>query len=240
MYKGEGPTDGSTSETNITIPSGTGDLRTGLFDSNGQAHIDHDGYEYLNPIWCGYKGYQVRLSPHTPTGSYAGRFAKRREPLCDSCESLLQAAQGCWGDQYDLQQQPKINGFGLAVGEWSLLTLRLERTAPGTVVFTATLNDVTYTYTDDEPANQPQMIDEMAMYFPNDRPFDLVSLDFVRCSDLDESGLVDFNDLGYFLADNWLWSGEPGGNNIADFDGDGMVNFYDFALFAVPWMDSCP
>jgi hypothetical protein len=180
MYKGEGPTDGSTSETNITIPSGTGDLRTGLFDSNGQAHIDHDGYEYRNPIWCGYKGYQVRLSPHTPTGSYAGRFAKRREPFCDSCDSLLQKAQGCWGSQYDLEQQPKINGFGLPVGEWSLLTLRLERTAPGTVVFTATLNDVTYTYTDNDPNEQAQNIDELAMYFANNRPFDLVTLAIVQ------------------------------------------------------------
>lgn len=240
LYKSEGTATG-VPESDPTLLSGTGDLRVGLFDSTGHAHISHDNFDYRNTIWCGYVGYQVRMCPHLPEGTVRehsdaipGKFLKRTDP-CDPdvCPSLIQAA-GSYGGSED------ISGFSLPFGVFSTLTLRAERTAVNTVLFSVTLNDITYTYVDSDPTNQPQKIDAMALYFPNPKAYSLITLDFVRCSDLDESGLVDFNDLGDFLADNWLWSGEPGGNNIADFDGDGMVNSYDFALFAVPWMDSCP
>ncbi|MHC4260439.1 MAG: hypothetical protein ACYSTF_08545, partial [Planctomycetota bacterium] len=51
--------------------------------------------------------------------------------------------------------------------------------------------------------------------------------------------IVDYLDVSV-IGDNLLWSGEPGGNNIADFNGDGDVDFHDYALFALQWQDSCP
>jgi len=160
LYKGEG--------SDLGDAFGTGDIRIGLFDSNGQGHVDRDGHGYNNPTWCGYLGYKVNISPHVSTSKYSGRFAKREDPWCDVCTSLVQKNQGCWEGQ---DTQPKIDGFGLAGGQWSPLTLRLERTGSGSVRFTATLNNVTYAFEDDDPSNQPQKLDAMAMYFPNDRPF---------------------------------------------------------------------
>jgi hypothetical protein len=51
--------------------------------------------------------------------------------------------------------------------------------------------------------------------------------------------IVDFLDVSV-LANNWLWSGQPGVINIADFDEDGRVNFDDFAYLANQWLESCP
>ena len=160
LYKGEG--------SELSSAFGTGDIRIALLDSNGQGHVDADGHGYNNPIWCGYMGYKVNISPHASTSRYSGRFAKREEPWCDVCGSIVQKNQGCWEGQ---DTQPKIDGFGLGGGQWSLLSLRLERTSGSGVVFTVDLNGTTYRFEDDDPANQPQKIDAMAMYFPNDRPF---------------------------------------------------------------------
>jgi hypothetical protein len=235
LYKGEGPTEGASWEDNLCIPFGTGDFRIGLLDSNGQPHVSADRAGYADPMFCGYLGYQVRVAPHVPTDQYSGRFSKRVNPNGDGCDSLLSSWDAWWPQELC----PRINGFGLGVGVFSPLILRLERTAPGTIVFTATLNNVTYTLTDNDVNYQPTKIDAVGIYFANDRPFDLVTLDFVRCSDLDDSGVADFRDLGKFLTGNWLWSGQPGGNNPADFSGDGVVDFRDYTLFAFQWQDSC-
>ena len=56
--------------------------------------------------------------------------------------------------------------------------------------------------------------------------------------ELYSDAIVDGLDLGVFV-DNWLWSGPPGGNNAADFDGDGAVNFVDFAILAAQWLETC-
>jgi len=53
--------------------------------------------------------------------------------------------------------------------------------------------------------------------------------------DLDDSGQVDFRDIG-FLVRNWL-SQTPG--NIADINGDNKVNFEDFGACALKWLDPC-
>jgi len=59
------------------------------------------------------------------------------------------------------------------------------------------------------------------------------------CADFDDNGTIDLNDLR-ILAANWLWTGTPGGYNIADLNCDGKVDNEDFAIFALQWLDSCP
>ncbi|MHC4474055.1 MAG: sialidase family protein [Planctomycetota bacterium] len=167
LFKTEGTKTGVPS-TDPTLLSGTGDLRVGLFDSSGRGHIDSDNTGYRNDIWCGYLGYLVRMCPHLPVGikrkhsdAIPGKFMKRTGALEeDVCPSLLQKA-GPYGKSKD------VSGFGLEVGVFSPLILRVERVAAETLVFTVTLNDVTYSYIDDDPKLQPKKIDAMAIYFPN-------------------------------------------------------------------------
>ncbi len=60
-----------------------------------------------------------------------------------------------------------------------------------------------------------------------------------NCGDFDDNGSIDINDLRT-LAANWLWTGAPGGNNIADLNCDGKIDYEDFAIFALLWLGSCP
>ena len=60
-----------------------------------------------------------------------------------------------------------------------------------------------------------------------------------NCGDFDRNGTIEFNDL-CIVAENWLWTGTPGGYNAADLNCDGEVDFEDFAIFALQWLDSCP
>ena len=169
LYSGEGATEGS-GQTNITNHYGSGDFRVGLFDSNGSPISTDRIYAYSEETFAGYLGYQVRLSPHVPPSINGGKFAKRTNPMGNSRASLIQTWGDTWGPQI------KINGFGLPLGELSPLTLRLERKTSEEVLFTATLNGVTYSYTNDEPGNQPMKIDALAIYFANQRPYDRVIL----------------------------------------------------------------
>jgi len=79
------------------------------------------------------------------------------------------------------------------------------------VVLAVTLNDITCTFTDSE---QPSRIDELAVYFPNDRPFDLVSLAVAckcRCAcpaDLTGDEQIDLEDL-QVVAGILLQAGSP-------------------------------
>jgi len=59
------------------------------------------------------------------------------------------------------------------------------------------------------------------------------------CADFDDNGTIELNDVR-ILAKNWLWTGAPGGYNIADLNCDGKVDYEDFAIFALQWLDSCP
>jgi len=62
----------------------------------------------------------------------------------------------------------------------------------------------------------------------------------VRCSDFDENGTTDINDLRE-LTDNWLWVGSVGDiYNATDLNCDWKVNFFDFAVFASYWLQACP
>jgi len=60
-----------------------------------------------------------------------------------------------------------------------------------------------------------------------------------QCGDFDDSGLVNWADFGTFAA-NWLWTGQPGGENVTDLNCDGVVNWADFGFFAAKWLQSCP
>jgi hypothetical protein len=62
----------------------------------------------------------------------------------------------------------------------------------------------------------------------------------VRCSDFDENGTTDINDLGE-LTDNWLWVASVGDTyNATDLNCDWKVTLQDFAVFAGNWMQACP
>jgi hypothetical protein len=168
MFKADGIKTGVPS-TDPTLLSGTGDMRIGLFDSNGKGHIS--------------RGLPVEIE-REHSDAIPGKFMKRtkaNDP--DVGPSLVQKA-GPYGKSRDL------SGFGLKLGEWTKMILHVERTARHTLVFSVTLNGTRYLYIDDEADMQPKKIDAMAMYFPN--PNKYTSFTFAGChfscrsSDTDE------------------------------------------------------
>jgi hypothetical protein len=162
--------------SNVTHMSGTGDFRIGLFDSNGRGHVKEDGHDYTDPTWVGYLGFHARVFPHIPRGHcrqriegevhLPGNMMKRREKAFDA-----EAGQALLSSAGTYERLRYIDGFELVPGHGSPLILRLERTAPDTIVFTVTLNEITYSYEDTEPEHQPRKIDALAIYFPNPRPY---------------------------------------------------------------------
>lgn len=176
LFKTEGVKTGIPS-TDPTLLSGTGDIRIGFFDSNGRGHIDKDNTGYRSKTWCGYLGYCARVCPHLPVGikrkhsdAIPGKIMKRTKAFEEGvCESLVQKA-GPYGRSRD------ISGFGLPLGVYTPLILRVKRTSPTTLVFSVTLNDVTHIYIDDDPRYQPKKIDAMAMYFPNPKTYSSITL----------------------------------------------------------------
>jgi len=176
LFKTEGVKTGKPS-TDPTLLSGTGDIRIGFFDSNGKGHIGKDNTGYRNETWCGYLGYCARVCPHLPVGikrkhsdAIPGKIMKRTKAFEEGvCESLVQKA-GPYGRSRD------ISGFGLPLGVYTPLILRVKRTTPTTLLFSVTLNDVTHIYIDDDPRYQPKKIDAMAMYFPNPKAYSSITL----------------------------------------------------------------
>jgi len=192
LYKGEGQDKGSYVE-NICERYGSGDLRVALLDSSGNPLSMDKQYFRNDKIFCGYKGYQARLSPHVPTNQRADKWAIRVNPNGDNCHSPVDWG-GCWGfAKY-------FNGHGVPVGEFSPMIITLERTAEDTVAFSVTLNNEKHTYVDKDkspyasdkekmeslygegsyhvvvvPGYQPKNIDTMAIYFANQRPFELIT-----------------------------------------------------------------
>jgi hypothetical protein len=55
--------------------------------------------------------------------------------------------------------------------------------------------------------------------------------------DFDRSGIVDANDLKHFVEEYWLVN-NPQQITDADYNGDGIVNFYEFSLLARNWYDN--
>lgn len=192
LYKGEGQDKGSYVE-NICERYGSGDLRVALLDSNGNPLSMDKQYARNDKIFCGYKGYQARLSPHVPTNMRADKWAIRVNPNGDNCHSPVDWG-GCWGfAKY-------FNGYGVPVGQFSPMIITLERNAEDTVAFSVTLNNEKHTYVDKDkspyasdkekmeslygegsyhvvvvPGYQPKNIDTMAIYFANQRPFELIT-----------------------------------------------------------------
>jgi hypothetical protein len=179
MYKTEGIKTGVPS-TDPTLLSGTGDLRVGLFDSNGKGHIARDKTGYRNKKWVGYLGYCARICPHLPveierehSDAIPGKIMKRTKAFEEDVGPSLVQKAGPYGKSRDL------SGFGLPLGEFSQLILRVERKSASTLEFSVTLNGTTYIYIDDETDMQPKKIDAMAIYFPN--PNKYTSITFAGC-----------------------------------------------------------
>ena len=176
LFKTEGKKTGVPS-TDPTLLSGTGDIRIGLFDSGGKGHIERDDTGYRNEKWCGYLGYCARVCPHLPVGierehsdAIPGKIMKRTNALEEGvCESLVQKA-GPYGRSRD------ISGFGLPMGVYSPMVLRVERRSETTLFFSVTINDVTYEYEDNDSSIQPKKIDALAMYFPNPKAYSSITL----------------------------------------------------------------
>jgi len=195
LYKGRGNDTGSYVE-NICERYGSGDLRLAALDSSGTPFTLNKRYNRGHEIFCGYKGYQARLSPHVPPDMRADKWAKRVNPMGDNCGSPVDWG-GCWGF-------PKyFNGHGAPVGRFTPLIFTVERTAENIMEFSVELNNIKHTYRDDitgktgdtgvseEPMEslygdgsyhvrtakntQPKKIDTLAIYFANQRPFDLIT-----------------------------------------------------------------
>jgi len=179
MFKVEGIKTGVPG-TDPTLLSGTGDLRIGLFDSGGAGHIDRDNTGYRNDKWQSYLGYCARICPCLPVGierkhsdAIPGKFMKRSRNIGDDVRRSLVQTAGPYTRSRDL------SGFGLKLGEFSRLILRVERKPANTLEFSVTLKGTTYIYVDDEPELQPKKIDAMAVYFPN--PNRYTSITFAGC-----------------------------------------------------------
>jgi len=77
-------------------------------------------------------------------------------------------------------------------------------------------------------------------YVPVDSPCTRGAYEWVvpkPCS-LYPDAVVDYQDLRVFVK-NWLGSGMPEGDSIADFNGDDKVDFIDFAILASQWLEAC-
>jgi pectate lyase len=89
-----------------------------------------------------------------------------------------------------------------------------------------------YSYTLDDANDIPAMVQSGAGADGNDFfPHWL----FGPYGDFDRSGIVDANDLKQFAENYWLVNDEEQIAD-ADYNGDGIVNFYEFALLAENWL----
>jgi len=193
LYKGQGQDKGSYVE-NICERYGSGDLRLAMLDLGNKYMSLDKQYTRNDEIFCGSKGYQARLSPHVPTDQRADKWAIRVNPTGDNCHSPVDWG-GCWGFA------TYFNGHGVPVGEFTPMIITLARTADDTVEFSVTMNNEKHTMVDKDkfPISsnkekmeslygegsynvvvvedyQPRKINTMALYFANQRPFDLITL----------------------------------------------------------------
>lgn len=61
----------------------------------------------------------------------------------------------------------------------------------------------------------------------------------VSCADYNADSIVNFIDYSDF-ADDWNWSGMPGGYNKSDLNCNGVVDNNDLNIFTMQWLSSCP
>ncbi|HUW18781.1 MAG TPA: Calx-beta domain-containing protein [Sedimentisphaerales bacterium] len=155
-------------DDDITCIAGTSDFRFGLFQADGE-YITADGFDVYNSVFAGYKGYNWRFGPHLQayptrwvdcTGEVhkTGNFAKKPQ----SSDNLMTINEGL---------TDYIPGFELPPGEWSIITISLERLSSSSIKMSITLNDTTYTWTDTSSSEQPTMIDVFGVHMRNGRPY---------------------------------------------------------------------
>jgi len=215
-------------DDDITCIAGTSDMRIGLFQADGE-YVQNDGFAVTgSSIFNGYKGYNFRIGPNMiatdPNGltrwrdchgeiHKTGMFAKK--PVDNS--DLMFFNDGL---------KDRIPGFELPPGDWSQLTVTLERTSASNIRMTITLNDRTYSYDDDSPTDQPSKIDVLAVHMRNHRPYSRLVLGkvcYLGLADLNTDGVVDGVDLS-ILAGDWLLTGGSGSPP----DANQLLLYYDF------------
>ncbi|MHC4213760.1 MAG: hypothetical protein ACYSWP_10355, partial [Planctomycetota bacterium] len=196
-------------DNDITCIAGTSDMRFGLFEADGE-YVTSDGFDVTgSSIFNGYKGYNFRFGPNMKATDPNG-LTRWRDCHGEIHKTGMFAKKPV--DQADLMTinaglRDRIPGFELPPGDWSELTVSLERTSPSNVLMTITLNDRTYTY-DDYEVDQPNKIDVLAVHMRNHRPYSRLVLGKV-ChlgpADINNDGVIDGNDLS-ILTDDWLQS----------------------------------
>jgi hypothetical protein len=156
-------------DDDITCIAGTSDFRFGLFEADGE-YVEADGFDTSSSIFAGYKGYNWRFGPHLQpyptrwlqcgTGEVhkTGNFAKKPQ----SSSNLMTINEGL---------EDYIPGFDLPPGEWSIITVSLERLSSSSIKTLITLNDTTYTWTDNSSSEQPTQIDVFGIHMRNGRPY---------------------------------------------------------------------
>jgi len=226
-------------DDDITCIAGTSDMRVGLFEADGE-YITGDGFDTSSSVFEGYKGYAWRFGPNMKAGPTrwvdctgevhkTGQFQKKAESL----SNLMTTNDGL---------MEALPGFELPPGEFSLFTIRLERLSSSSVELSITLNDRTYTWTDDDSDEQPQKIDVLAVHMRNGRPYDILTLGPICqvTADFDGDNDVDWDDLNTFIgwwANRCIIGDWCGG---CDINQDLRVNHEDFAVLASEWLKSCP
>jgi hypothetical protein len=199
-------------DDDITCIAGTSDIRVGLFEADGE-YVEADGLGVSNSIFNGYKGYQFRFGPNMMAGPTrwvdctgevhkTGQIKKKDVSFSDLLSS---------NDHPTLGDLP---GFELPPGEWTLFTMRLERSLDkSSVEVSMTFNGRTYSDTDGSSSGQPQKIDVLAIYMRNGRPYTRLVLDnvceAVGGADFNGDDVVDEKDLKV-VAQDWLLTGGMG------------------------------
>jgi hypothetical protein len=176
LYKADGNPKQQSQCCNHHKGSDTGNLRIGLFDSNGKGHIEDDGYGCENDIWKGYLGYYADVSPHisedakhgTAEGklNLPGKMVKRTSP---DRPTLLDESPGCQVDRH-------IGGFGAPLGQFVPLFLKLKRTGPNTVHVAVTVDNATYLWIEEDASIRPHKIDVVSIGFAGQSPYTKVTL----------------------------------------------------------------
>ncbi len=160
-------------DDDVTCTAGSGDFRMGLFDSSGSGYVTADGGGGENEVFRGYRGYKFYVSPHVSKDAgrrldingethIPGSICKRKHPSADSM--LL-------NKNFNYTRMKITGGYELPLNIFSVLTLRLERLDNRSIQASITLNDITYTAIDNDPAHQPQKIDVFAISYPNARNY---------------------------------------------------------------------
>ena len=161
-------------DDDIGCVAGTGDFRIGLFEADGE-YITDDGMGARNSIFSGYKGYRVRMFPNADS-SLGGFYCLGEAHSSGSFDKrTIISANGLLDTNNDFTRMKDIKPFGAPPDQFSLFILRLQRLNSTDVRITIALNGVTYSATDGSSSVQPQKIDAFAIYFPNARPYHLIT-----------------------------------------------------------------